>query len=269
MSRDGQVKLKTQAFFATIDQRSDAALGEGACAVLATVVSDWLHSNPGRTPTKPELDALIIQGSTEWRKLCTDQSNLRRFPDKHFDLETVLDAGIRPVCVSPDKSFVGFFNPERFECLDGAMSFDAIWSAMCSMEGEERVYIVGWNDHFFVLKADSHAYYVIDTLGERLLEGCKRAYMLRFDGRSRMDMVGEEGVICVGRDCCKEFIKRFLAAIPVREVEAAAKKGMSVVEVLHHKLQIELHLSEASSPASSISASPMSSPSDGYVLRRL
>ncbi|CAM8968727.1 unnamed protein product [Rhodiola kirilowii] len=42
-------------------------------------------------------------------------------------------------------------------------------------------YIVSWNDHFFVLKVEPEAYYIIDTLGERLYEGCNQAYILKFD----------------------------------------------------------------------------------------
>jgi hypothetical protein len=55
----------------------------------------------------------------------------QRFPNKHFDLETILQAKIRPLSVVPEKSFIGFFDPEGLEeggfyFLHGAISFDSI-----------------------------------------------------------------------------------------------------------------------------------------------
>ena len=32
-----------------------------------------------------------------------------------------------------------------------------------------------------ILKVEADAYYIIDTLGERLYEGCNQAYILKFD----------------------------------------------------------------------------------------
>ena len=47
---------------------------------------------------------------------------------------------------------------------------------------------MSWNDHFFLLhfrrEAGGTVAYVMDSLGERLCEGCRRAYVLRFDGES-------------------------------------------------------------------------------------
>ena len=62
------------------------------------------------------------------------------------------------------------------------MSFDNIWDEI-SQNGSNsnHVYIVSWNDHFFILKVEHDAYYIIDTLGERLYEGCNQAYVLKFD----------------------------------------------------------------------------------------
>lgn len=51
----------------------------------------------------------------------------------------------------------------------------------CSSNDQPVVYIVCWNDHFFVLKVEEDAYYIIDTLGERLHKGCNQAYVLKFD----------------------------------------------------------------------------------------
>jgi len=218
------------------------------------VITDALHSKGAYTPTRSEFDTLIRQGSSEWQKLCNDASYINRFPNKHFDLDTILEAKIRPISVLPEKSFIGFFQPESFESLRGAMSFDGIWSEITSdAGGEPRIYIVSWNDHFFVLKVDSDAYYIIDTLGERLFEGCTKAYILKFEDSTEMYRVSEnseegEGdeLICRGKECCREFIKRFLAAIPLREELEVEEKGMGNAETaLHQRLQIEFHLTES------------------------
>jgi len=239
-------------FFASIDQRDDSAGGESACTALVAVLAAALHANHPTMPTRPELDALIRDGSSEWRKLCDDETHMAQFPNRHFDLETVLAARTRPIAVQHDKAFVGFFQPESFASLSGAMSFDDIWREISG--GGERepgladVYIVSWNDHFFVLKVESDCYYIIDTLGERLHEGCDRAYMLRFDGTSEMLSTApaedKEEVIVTGKECCREFIKRFLAAIPLREELEIEKKGAGGIDGVgapHRRLQIEFH----------------------------
>ncbi|KAL7159062.1 hypothetical protein ABFS83_01G004100 [Erythranthe nasuta] len=301
ISRDGQVMLKASVFFASFDQRSDKAAGESACTALVAVIAHWLHSNSAAMPNRFEFNDLIKQGSSEWRKLCEDASYVNKFPDKHFDLETVLRADIRPLLVSHKKSFVGLFGAEIFESLKEAMSFDDIWDQISSnnINDDEsaapRIYIVSWNDHFFVLKAETDAYYIIDTLGERLFEGCQQAYILRFDDKTLMqkhvadkdkdkdkekgkekakepdDENGEEGkkeeqeqeqeeeIICSGKECCREFIKRFLAAIPLKELEEEEKKKGAVSHFsLHQRLQIEFNYSYSSSPLSSLTSSPFS-----------
>lgn len=244
VSRDGESKLNTQSFFASFDQRSDKAAGPSACTALVTVIADWLQSNPSTTmPTVQQFDSLIISGSSEWRNLCEKETHVAEFPDKHFDLETVLHAGIRPLSVSREKSFVGFFSPEKFDSLAGVMSFDDMWDNEISKN--PGVYIVSWNDHFFVLKGDEDGYYIIDTLGERLVEGCEQAYILRFDDGSRLTESGSNEVICRGKDCCKEFIKRFLAAIPLKELEIEEQKEAVPYYSLHHRLQIEFNFCSA------------------------
>ncbi|GMQ08022.1 hypothetical protein CsSME_00051950 [Camellia sinensis var. sinensis] len=136
-----------------------------------------------------------------------------------------------------------------------------------------RIYIVSWNDHFFVLKVDINAYYIIDTFGERLFEGCNQAYILRFDDSALMHgKVEKEGVtsdqasedeICSGKECCREFMKRFLTAIPLRELESEEKKEPVSYLALHQRLQIEfnfttsLSLSWSSSPSSTNSTSSL------------
>nr|ACF81983.1 unknown [Zea mays] len=136
-----------------------------------------------------------------------------------------------------------------FASLSGAMSFDDIWREIGGGDGEREpgradVYIVSWNDHFFVLKVESDCYYIIDTLGERLYEGCDKAYMLRFDGSSQMQAEGTDEVIATGKECCREFIKRFLAAIPLREeleIERRGAGGGDGGGAPHRRLQIEFH----------------------------
>ncbi|OEL17334.1 hypothetical protein BAE44_0021645, partial [Dichanthelium oligosanthes] len=286
-SRDGHLKLSTQVFFASIDQRSERAAGESACTALVAVIADWFQANQDLMPIRSQFDNLIREGSLEWRKLCENETYRERFLDKHFDLETVLHAKIRPLTVAPSKSFIGFFHPEGtedvsgFDFLDGAMSFDNIWDEISraaeGSTGKSTLYIVSWNDHFFVLKVDIDAYYIIDTLGERLSEGCNQAYILKFDDNTTIQKVPAEKneanadssgshkdssesssteqdsgtdteeceLLLKGKDACKEYIKSFLAAIPIRELQADIKKGLMASTPLHHRLQIEFHYTES------------------------
>ncbi|KAM3235026.1 hypothetical protein P3L10_015062 [Capsicum annuum] len=264
ISRDGQMNLQTQIFFASIDQRSERAAGENACTSLVAVIADWFHCNHEDMPIKSQLDSLICE-------------------DKHFDLEIVLKAKVRPLSVVLDKSFIGFFHPEGieeeegFHFLHGSMSFDNIWDEISKStqetprHGDSCVYIMSWNDHFFILKVEKDAYYIIDTLGERFFEGCNQAYILKFDqdttsmqapGESQQsddkpscdskektdvkedadeskivmstnnddsiqeDRVPEKNIIYRGKEAWKEYIKSFLAAIPIRELQVDVKKGL-------------------------------------------
>lgn len=287
ISRDSCMKLQTQVFFASIDQRDERAAGESACTALVAVIADWFQNNRDHMPIKSQLDSLIREGSLEWRNLCENETYGARFPDKHFDLETVLEANVRPLGVVPGKSFIAFFHPEevdegRFDFLHGAMSFDSMWDEFSResdlpTKGEPRVYIVSWNDHFFVLKADSDAYYIIDTLGERLFEGCNQAYILKFDRNTTIYQLpasesssdgsttesttetvesvknsSENEVICEGKESCKEYLKSFLAAIPIRELQADMKKGLLSSTPLHHRLQIEFHYTRLQLPPAAL-----------------
>lgn len=273
MSRDGQTKLKANVFFASFDQCSTKAAGESACTALVAVIAHWLLMNKTSMPTRSEFDNLIMEGSSVWRKLCENDDYTNNYPDKHFDLETVLHADVRPITISRDDSFVGFFSPEKFESLKGVMSFDDIWNDIkrISADHDQRIYIVSWNDHFFVLKVEADAYYIIDTLGERLFEGCNKAFVLRFDDSTTMcgTPSGDKGtdskdedeeIICKGKECCKEFIKRFLASIPLGELEAEEQKGAASYYALHNRLQIELNYSYLLS--SSLTSSPFSNSSN-------
>ncbi|KAL1291689.1 hypothetical protein HN51_060224 [Arachis hypogaea] len=301
LSRDGHMKLQTQVFFASIDQRSERAAGESACTALVAVIADWFQNNHDLMPIKSQFDSLIREGSSEWRKLCDSETYRERFPDKHFDLETVIQAKIRPLSVVPGKSFIGFFHPEgmdeeRFDFLHGAMSFDNIWDEItrvgeeCPSNGEPQVYIVSWNDHFFILKVEDDAYYIIDTLGERLYEGCNQAYILKFDSNTliykmhdaekpkgeqqiveavqvngkEMDdqskSESEKELLCKGKEACKAYIKNFLAAIPIRELQADLKKGLLSSTPLHHRLQLEFNYTQLVQSHAATETSSMATP---------
>ncbi|EMS63482.1 hypothetical protein TRIUR3_10477 [Triticum urartu] len=290
LSRDGHMRLSSQVFFASIDQRSERAAGASACTSLVAVIADWFQANQNLMPIQSQFDNLIREGSLEWRNLCENKTYRERFPDKHFDLETVLDAKTRPLTVSPSKSFIGFFVPEGADDMGGldflndAMSFDNIWdeisqAAEASSSDNPNLYIVSWNDHFFLLKVERDAYYIIDTLGERFYEGCSQAYILKFDdttmihkvsdekkaqpspdssgplkGSSRSSSSGQDSedddieenvLVSKGKESCKEYIKSFLAAIPIRELQGDIKRGTVASTPLHHRLQIEFHYTEA------------------------
>ncbi|RRT33462.1 hypothetical protein B296_00052741 [Ensete ventricosum] len=268
-SRDGGgMELVADVFLASIDQRSEKAAAESACTVLAVVIADWLHHNPKALPLRCQFDELIRQGSLEWRKLCADEAHKEKFWDQHFDLDTVLEAKVRPLTENKTMSYVGFFGlddmPDSLHFLRGTMSFDNIWDDLLRPSPpEERIYIASWNDHFFVLRIEGNAIYLIDTFGERLFEGCNQAYVLKFDRQSmiykrsveagdsdecRQDVRQGGGAaytdgeaVCEGVICCKEYIKGFLAALPLRELQQDVNRGVMEEAVLHRHLQIEFH----------------------------
>ncbi|XP_020571744.1 uncharacterized protein LOC110018685 [Phalaenopsis equestris] len=254
VSRDEKIELVTDVFLASIDQCSKKAAGGSACTVLAAIIADWLHKNPESLPLQNQFDELVLKGSLEWRNLCGEENHKAKFSDKHFDLDTVLEAKVRSLMVATEKSYVGFFSmdemPEGFDWLQGEMCFDNIWNnILCVDETDERIYIVSWNDHFFVLKVEREAIYLLDTLGGRLAEGCKRAYILKFDAESAIYRRGEDGkesrnsqdLVSEGIGCCKEYIKGFLSAIPLRELQKDIKRGQVKQELLHRLLQIDFH----------------------------
>jgi len=249
VSRDGEMELHAEVFFASIDQRSDKAAGGGACSVLATTIAHWLHDNPKSMPLRCQLDELVHEGSSEWRRLCENENHREKFSDQHFDLETVLEARVRPLGVVTGKSYIGFFSlgdaVTSSEFLQGAMSFDSVWSEIVSSgEGtEERVYIASWNDHFFVMKVERDVIHLIDTLGERLFEGCNQAYILKFGEESAVHRRGAPADCekIKGKDCCKEYIKGFLAAVPLRELQHDIDRGVVEEALMHRRLQIEFH----------------------------
>ena len=124
------MEFSTQVIFSSIDCHSEKAKGESACSALVVVIADWLHDNKNSMPIKSQFDTLIQDGSLEWRNLCDIEAYREKFPNRHFDLETVLQAKVCLVSVAPGKSFVGFFQDEGmgdyFEFLQGAMSLENI-----------------------------------------------------------------------------------------------------------------------------------------------
>jgi hypothetical protein len=63
--------------------------------------------------------------------------------------------------------------------LETIISWESRLSMLeCPSSCEPQVYIVSQNNHFFILKDEPEAYYIIDTSGERLYdyEGCNSAY---------------------------------------------------------------------------------------------
>ncbi|CAM8978707.1 unnamed protein product [Rhodiola kirilowii] len=269
VSRDGDAELKCSVALASFDQCSEKVAGDGACSAIVAVVAHWLLMNKDRMPSRTELDRLMVEGAIEWKKL---GENVAGFPNKHFDIDTVVKAGIRPLGIVQESSVVGFFSPDKFELLKEAACFDGIWN---DIESKAGVYIVSWNDHFCVLKVEQEACYLIDSLGKRLVEGCNQAFILKFDDssvikqqRSKMSPGAsktqkttsvveteeeaaevtvaaeledddQEKIICRGRECCKEFFKRFLAAILVRGLEIKEDKSIVGSSDLHKRLQIE------------------------------
>ncbi|PHT84807.1 hypothetical protein T459_13250 [Capsicum annuum] len=205
----------------------------------------------------------VVDGS------CENKTYRECFPDKHFDLETVLEAKVRPLSVISEKSFIGFFHPEGieeeegFHFLHGSMSFDNIWDEISKSaqetprHGDSCVYIVSWNDHFFILKVEKDAYYIIDTLGERLFEGGNQAYILKFDQDTTIMQAPSESQQSDDKPSCDRKEKTDVKeaaneskivmstnsddTIPIRELQVDVNKGLMASTPLHQRLQIEFH----------------------------
>ena len=127
---DEPAKIPADAFFASLDQMSANGQGACtlACVALAewledhpgslptarlvlegasdasNAVADVAGSNPSSSESSPDaspdraarqpklvFDAVIAGAASEWRALCDDPALLKRFPDKHFDLDTALE----------------------------------------------------------------------------------------------------------------------------------------------------------------------------------
>ncbi|KAI3705417.1 hypothetical protein L1987_75654 [Smallanthus sonchifolius] len=76
--------------------------------------------------------------------------------------------------------------------------------------------------------------------------------------------LSENEVLCEGKESCKVYLKSFLAAIPIRELQADMKKGLLSSTPLHHRLQIEFHYTQlqppVTAPAVDDSANPIPIP---------
>eukprot|EP00271_Cylindrocystis_brebissonii_P008518 TRINITY_DN228_c0_g2_i1.p1 TRINITY_DN228_c0_g2~~TRINITY_DN228_c0_g2_i1.p1 ORF type:complete len:921 (+),score=141.66 TRINITY_DN228_c0_g2_i1:233-2995(+) len=214
VSRDSRAMINSDVFFASIDQCHEKAGGAGACTSLVVLLAEWLHTHPRTMPTKAEFDSIIKDGSAEWRRLCEIDAHKERFRDRHFDLDTVLKARNGGLKAPAEHSFIGVFQLDGVRegeargsqagakgvgisgagavaagpsdamtsvsrMVEGLMSFDSIWEEV--VRSGEGVYILSWNDHFFVLCVQQDCCFVLDTLGQRLYEGCNQAYIIRFD----------------------------------------------------------------------------------------
>ncbi|KAL0333569.1 UNVERIFIED_CONTAM: hypothetical protein Sangu_1513100 [Sesamum angustifolium] len=242
-SRDGHMKIQTQVFFASIDQRSERAAGESACTALVAVIADWLQNNDNLMPIKSQFDSLIRDGSLEWRNLCENETYRERFPDKHFDLETILQAKIRDLCVVPEKSLLGFSSR-----WDGRGNFEFLQGD--GLSSEEKPVAQQVAAAAAVESQNS------SPQPSNSSHNSKEGTLVRGSEEPKKSEQEEE-VVCQGKESCKEYIKSFLAAIPIRELQADIKKGLTMSTPLHHRLQIEFHFTQMQQPASSSPATEL------------
>ena len=161
----------------------------------------------------------------------------------------------------PGDSFVGFLAPPGVSrgdsptidaLADAAPPIRAIVDELAAMA--PATFVVSWNDHFFVLRFaresrvgpdgdDELAAYAYDSLGERLCEGCKRAYVLRFDAES---LEGDENGTAAA---VAAYLGDVLPSRPLRhladDVAALARGDPGATEpdpeTLMRRLQIEFH----------------------------
>ncbi|KAM6565823.1 hypothetical protein CsatA_024951 [Cannabis sativa] len=264
LSQDKEALLKVPVLFASFDQTSRLASGYGACSVIAILIAHWLHCNPKLIPTRVQFESLIIQGSSEWRALSNESSYYQnKFYNNHFDIETVINAGIRPVSICTDRSVTGMFGVEKFNLLKDMFSLDNMWETITKdLTTEPKIFVVGWNDHFFVLKLELHVCYIIDSYGSRLFRGCNQAYMLKFDDSSVIYGTHQQ-ILCTGKDCCKEYMRKFLSSTIVMNLEKEYKRGYIQLPHLYEKLQVDMSYMclNAPSPVPSSSSSSYDAPS--------
>ncbi|KAM6544883.1 hypothetical protein CsatB_025619 [Cannabis sativa] len=251
-SHNKEAMLKVKVLFASF------ASGEDACSVIAVLISHWLHCNPNLIPTRLQFESLIIQGSSEWRVLCSTETSYCG----HFDIETVVNTGIRPLSICAHKSIMGIVGVEKFEPLKDLFSLDEMWETITkNLTTEPRVFIVGWDDHFFVLKLELHACYIFDSFGARLFRGCNKAYVLKFDESSVIFGSDQKTVLCAGKECCKEFMKKFFTNSVVMVLKKEYEKGCIQLPHLYEKLQVNMSYMCLNTISSSISSSSSDAPS--------
>ncbi|KAI8022769.1 Serine/threonine-protein phosphatase BSL3 [Camellia lanceoleosa] len=170
-----------------------------------------------------------------------------------------------PTCEQTEPSTTGHWKEKELVSRDGqaklkANVFFASFDQRSDKAAEESTCIV-----------DVNTYHIINTFGELLFEGCNQAYILRFDDaaliRGKVEKEGassdqaSEDEICSGKECCREFMKRFLAAIPLRELESEKKKELVSYFALYQRLQIEFNFTTSLSLSSSSLASSTNSTS--------
>ena len=249
--------LPVEICFANIDQCSEGVDGHAACSTLAVAIASWMKNSPSLVPDKEgELDQLIREGSRVWREIFEDESNeiSKRFPDMHLDLETAAQAWAQKrsqtTCIDASKSFIGFLMPMDMslskwlkDATEGFLTFDQILEQAMQTQNQD-VYVVAWNDHFFVIRICSpELIYLVDTLGVRLYDGCSKAFIVRFETDSETDsetstesgsVLGKDNPLDSGegapnsaeqnqvahtaKDKCKTFFRNVLARSTLDEV---------------------------------------------------
>ncbi|KAM6600838.1 hypothetical protein CsatA_020447 [Cannabis sativa] len=216
-----------------------------------------------------QFESLILQGSSEWRALNNESSYYQnKFSNNHFDIETVINAGIRTVSICTDRSVTGMFGVEKFDLLKDMFSLDNMWETITKdLTTEPKNFVVGWNDHFFVLKLELHVCYIIDSYGSRLFRGCNQAYMLKFDDSSVIYGTDQQ-ILCTGKDCCKEYMRKFLSSNIVMKLEKEYKRRYIQLLYLYEKLQVDMSYMylNASLPVSSSSSSSNDAPFPSIVM---
>ncbi|KAM6584510.1 hypothetical protein CsatB_011512 [Cannabis sativa] len=145
------------------------------------------------------------------------------------------------------------FEVEKFDLLKDMFSLDNMWETITKdLTTELKIFVVGWNDHFFVLKLELHVCYIIDSYGSRLFRGCNQAYMLKFDDSSVIYGTDQQ-ILCTCKDCCKEYMRKFLSSNIVMKLEKEYKRRYIQLLYLYEKLQVDMSYMylNASSPVSS------------------
>ena len=135
---------------------------------------------------------------------------------------------------------------------DAAPPIRAIVDELAAMA--PATFVVSWNDHFFVLRFgaaevesgpdgdDELAAYAYDSLGERLCEGCKRAYVLRFDAESlEGDENGTAAAVAAYLGDVSVAALRHLADDVAAPSPGTPRATEPDPETLMRRLQIEFH----------------------------
>ncbi|QDZ19104.1 hypothetical protein A3770_02p16220 [Chloropicon primus] len=232
--------------FANIDQCSEGVDGHAACSTLAVAIASWMKNGRSPVPDKEgELDHLIREGSKVWRQIFESGQNdvNERFPDMHLDLETAASTWVEekgePIVFDTSKSFVGFLTPNEAytsqslrESMEGFLTFDGILEQAMNSTSEthDNIYIVAWNDHFFVLRICSpDLIFLVDTLGVRLYDGCSKAFIVRFETTTEAEgALGSEATTpCTAGEKCQAFFQSVLAVETLDEVVS----NMSALEI--------------------------------------